>query len=192
MTERIKGLVLEVHVGAAVADVVVVHRRKLRQRLGPGLIQTSSGSVVAEENVGQRGAFFLRGMRDVDDCGYVVLNPLDGIRKAGDKHYNRPRIDGVDLANKVFLGQIDGLAVTAFAPLTCGSDGRVRIVRGRIEQAQPDDGTELAAKRIVYVCFRQQVGLDSLLYLLFRSGTNVSIWPTPALIAAASAVCWSG
>ena len=67
--EGIERLALEVHVGAAVADVVVHHGRQLVDGFGPGDDEVAAGVVVAEEDLRERGAFVLRAVRHVQDGG---------------------------------------------------------------------------------------------------------------------------
>src|SRR6185437_4880017 len=86
--EGVERLALEVHVGAAVADVVVHHRRELIDGSGPGDDEVAAGVCVAEEDARQGGAFVLRAVRHVQDGGDVLLRPVDGVRKAGDEQHD--------------------------------------------------------------------------------------------------------
>src|ERR1022692_2717736 len=78
-SERIQGLPLEIHVGAAFSNVIVHHGRQIAQRLHPGGRQTPGRIVVAKQDVGQRVAFLLAVVRHVKDRGDILLNPGDGI-----------------------------------------------------------------------------------------------------------------
>ena len=55
------------------------------------------------------------------DGGDVGLGPVDGERKTGDEDDDGARVDGEDLLDELFLGEVDALAVAAFA--TVAGDG---------------------------------------------------------------------
>src|SRR6266496_2229309 len=81
VAERIKWLPFEVHVCAAMANVVVHHRRQLVQRAGPSLHQTSGGIVIAEQYIRERIAFFLTASRPslgTDTFAHGMFSPPFG------------------------------------------------------------------------------------------------------------------
>src|SRR6185437_6645407 len=107
--------------GAAVADVVVHHRRELIDGSGPADDEVTAGVCVAEEDARQGGAFVLRAVRHVQDGGDVLLRPVDGVRKAGDEQHDGARLHGEDLLDELLLLEGEGFAVAAFT--TVGGNG---------------------------------------------------------------------
>src|ERR1700739_2074499 len=73
VAEGIEWLAFEVHIGSAVADVVVHHGRFLIERGGPGGYEMASGIVGSEEDLPQCCSFVLRSVRHVQDGRQVGL-----------------------------------------------------------------------------------------------------------------------
>src|SRR4029079_19614034 len=82
VTEWIQRFSRGVHVGPALAQVVVLNRRQLSNRLRPRLRQTTTRVVVAEEHVSDGASLFLRGVGRPQNAGHVLLGPVDRVRKA--------------------------------------------------------------------------------------------------------------
>ena len=90
MAEGVLRLSPRVHVGAAVAEVIVHHRRELLERCGPGLRETAAGVGVAEEDVREGIAELLTGVGHVQDRGRVAGSPRQRHRIARDHDDHRP------------------------------------------------------------------------------------------------------
>jgi len=87
--ERIERPASEVPIGAAVADVVVHHRRQVGVRSHPSLRQPACGIVVAEESARQSGALLLAVVRQMQDRRRVLLRPDDRVGEAAAQHDDR-------------------------------------------------------------------------------------------------------
>jgi hypothetical protein len=78
VTKRIKRITFKIHVGAPLANIVVVERRKLFHGTIPGAGQFSAGVVIAEQDLGQRGALGLSRANGTKDGRQIFLFPFDG------------------------------------------------------------------------------------------------------------------
>src|ERR1017187_5572527 len=106
-SKRIQRLPLEVHIRAALADVVIHHVGQIAQRLDPSGDQPAGRIVVAKQHVGDSAALFLAGMRHVEDRRNIVLDPIDGIWEARNQNDDGFRIRRFDALDQAELGLVE-------------------------------------------------------------------------------------
>jgi len=116
MTEGEERVAVDVHVGEALGDVVLVLRRDLVGRRVDGVGETAGGVCATEENIGDGVAAFFAGPPCFDEGGGVLFDPRDG-EGAGVHHDDDgARIGGDDGLDEVFLvaWEGEGGAIAAF------------------------------------------------------------------------------
>ena len=117
--ERILRLPLEIHIGPALANVVIHHRRQILQRLDPRGHQPSGRIVVAEQHIRQSIALLLARVRHVQNRRSVLLHRAHRVRKARNQHHDGLGIRPLNRLHQLRLRllQFDRLAVHRLFPL---------------------------------------------------------------------------
>jgi hypothetical protein len=117
MAEGVERNTLEVHVGVALADIVLVLRGYAIEVLVDGVGQMAARVVYAEERAGDGVTAPFAGIPRTEDGGKMIVRPRNGKRTGIFKHKDGLRVSGVDGFEELFLcsRKIEVSTVTSFS-----------------------------------------------------------------------------